>query len=858
MNRSSKLSQGCSKHLGQLIQEYCNDCKQLLCLQCIASMNHHDHQLSKYSDYLGKCTIEAEDYLRRVRNLAQRTEEARRTLMNYKKKYEECYRQSLVVLESFTIVSNGMKEWKEKTIDNLENRKELQLRQLAERISVLKKSREEGHPLQQKMVGRPIEIMLPEVLFFKQGIENLHKTIQVLSPSYISRQKLRERRSRAISFSSSSSLYMGLRRFRSRSSSCSTSLSTSLASLASDTSDCSVSSEFNSSVETFQNSLDPKQSLPIIQRMQAGELPVKGKPLKFPSLESFMEEDSPQDIYEAVYETNSRKPKQSLSKLQIGKGIQDRDLPVKSTLSSLKSFREDLSPSLELYEDPTMFTQSSLQKVDYLSTETESTEGDKNVEMTYESSCSEVYVTSDRKSHSKPLPKHYENEEQNTPTYISTHEASGSEEYYDDITPDTIPLSPKQDEKYDYISVNTGEDKKTPPPLPEQHQEYDYVPVNTGEDKKTSLPISKQDEDYDYIPFSTGEDEIPPPLPPQYSEEEQEIYDEIGENKKNPPPLPPRARRSAFQKKVHPFNIIAASCFAQTPNETVSLYDVCSTRDGNIVVSDPDNSCLRIATGTGENSKKITGRLKEMCQPKAVAYDSTHDRVLVSSHQNEEYSLGRVKIGRKITFKEMKLGKNVNPIAIASASCTSGGACCYVTVWPKSRDFSVHRLDCNGKFGGKLDVVKIPQGIDYHDSGYLVISDLKEGYLLKTTPEGKALWDKHADARTPGILNQPFGVVILPNQYVAVTESGNHRVSIFSDIGNLVVRFGRKGSDPGEFYNPQGICLHSSNQLIIVDSGNRRLQIFSLESLELFFSATDEQNISNTCNDDHIYDVYDI
>ena len=708
MNRSCKLSQGCSKHLGQPIQEYCDDCKQLLCLQCLAITNHHEHQLSKYSDYLGKCTIEAKDCLRRVRNLAQRTQEARRTLMNYKKKYEECYRQSLVVLESFTIVSNGMKEWKEKTLDNLENRKELQWRQLEERILVLKKIREEGHPLQQKMVGRPIELMLPEVLFFKQEIENLHKTIQELSPSYISRR-------RAISLSSSFSLYMGLGRFRSRSSSCSTSLSTSLASLASDTSDGYVLSEFNSSVETFQNSLDPKQSLPV-----------KSKPLKF--------------------------------------------------------------------------TQSCLQKVDSLSTETESIEGDKYVEMTYESSC-EVYVTSDR--------KHYENEKQNTPINISdvevTHEASGSENY-DDVTSDTIPPSPKQDEK------------------------YDYIPVNRGEDNKTSLPLPKQDEDYDYIPFST---DIQPQSPSQYSEEEQEIYDEIGEDKKNPPPLPPRVRPLAFQRKVHPFNIIAASCFAQTPNETVSLYDVCSTRDGNIVVSDPDNSCLRIATGTGENSKKITGRLKEACQPKAVAYDSTHDRALVSLHHNEEYSLGRVKIGRKIAFKEMKLGKNVNPIAIASASCTSGGACCYVTVWPKSGDFSVHRLDCNGKFGGKLDVVKIPQGIDYHDSRYLVISDLKEGYLLKTTPEGKALWDKHADARTPGIVNQPFGVVILPNEYVAVTESGNHRVSIFSDIGNLVVRFGRKGSDPGEFDNPQGICLHSSNQLIIVDAGNRRLQIFSLESLEL-------------------------
>ena len=705
MNRSSNPSQGCSKHLGQLIQEYCNDCKQLLCLQCIATMNHHDHQLSKYSQYLGKCTIEAEDYLRRVRNVAQRTEEARGTLTNYKTKYEECYRQSLDVLESFTKVSNRMKEWKEKTINNLEESKALKLRQLEERISVLKKSREEGHPLQQKMM----EIMLPEVLFFKQGKENLHKTIQQLSPRYISCQKLRVRRAKSFSSSSSNQKGLGI-----RSSSCSTSLSSSLVSLIdSDTSD---GSEFDSSVETSRNSLEFNQSLPIVQRIQDGELPVKSKPF---SRESFVEEDLSQEIYEDVSETETKLP----------------------------------SKSENIYFD----------------------------------------IGEDKK----------------TPTYHSNvkvaRETSDIEEC---ITSDTNPLSPKQDEGYNYIPFNTGEDKNTPPPLP-----------------------------------------------PQYSEEEQEIYDEIGEDKRNPPPLPPRARHSVFQKKVLPFNIIAASCFAQTPNETVSLYDVCSTRDGNIVVSDPDNSCLRIATGTGENSKKITERLKEACQPKAVAYDSTHDRVLVSLHHNEEYSLGRVKIGRKIGFKEMKLEKKINPIAIASASCTSGGACCYMTVWPKSRDFSVHSFDCTGKFGGKLDVVKIPCGIDYHDSGYLVISDLKEGCLLKTTPEGKALWDKHADARTPGILNQPFGVVILPNQYVIVTESGNHRVSIFSDIGNLVVRFGCKGSDPGEFDNPQGICLHCSNELIIVDSGNRRLQIFSLESLELFFSVTDEQNTYTTCTGNYIHNI---
>ena len=751
---NNKVSQGCSKHVGQYIQEYCDDCKQLLCIQCLATTNHHEHQLSKYSDYLGKCTIEAEDYLRRVRNLAERTKEARRTLMNYKKKYDECYRQSLVVLESFTKVSNGMKEWKVNTIDNLEKRKASQLKQLEERILTLKKIREEGNPLQQKMIG-DIDIMLPEVLFFKKGIENLKKTIQELSPSYISRQKGREHRSYSLSSSLSSS-------HRSIRSSCSTSLSTSLLSLASDTS--SVVSESDSAFELKQS----LSKLQIVQRFQDKELP--SKPKRDKNVEMTQDEDGyelcgyictsaqpPLPNQEQEYENTVFNPGEDMKTPPLTKcdedipfnaGEDEIPLPLPPPLSPLPPPLSPLPPPL-----PRPYSEEQ-----------------------------EIYLEI---GENEKTPSHYSYVEM-----MMIHEASGMEEY-DNVTSDTKPLSK-------FSPKHEGEDE----------EEYDYIPFNTSEDKK-----------------------IPPPLPP---------------------------RHSLFQKKVPPFNIIAASCFAQTPNETVSLYDVCSTRDGNIVVSDPDNSCLRIAIGTGENSKKITGRLKEACHPKAVAYDSTHDRVLVSSHHNKENSLGEVKIGQKIAFKVTKLTKNINPIAIASASCTSGGACCYVTVWPKRRDFSVHRLDCTGKFGGKLDVVVNPYGIDYHGSGYLVISDWKEGCLLKTTPEGKALWDKHADARTPGILNQPFGVVILPNEYVAVTESGNHCVSIFSDIGKLVVQFGCKGSDPGEFNNPQGMCLHSCNQIIIVDSGNRRLQIFSLESLELFFIATDEQNVNTTiCTDDDVYVTMD-
>ena len=291
--------------------------------------------------------------------------------------------------------------------------------------------------------------------------------------------------------------------------------------------------------------------------------------------------------------------------------------------------------------------------------------------------------------------------------------------------------------------------------------------------------------------------------------------------------------RQCKETIIRPSNIIVNSCLAENSGEYVSLYDVCVYPDGSMVFSDPKNLCLRILLGTTESSKRITKRFKNNIhgQPQAIAYDKFDQRILVASDD----CLTQVEYSEELKkFKSRKLIKGFTPLSI-TCTMTGGSSSLYVTVWPKVGEPCIHHLDHNGQFLSKLlssDVAKKPQGIDYK-KGYLVVSTLDDGCLIKISPSGNPLWESNVDARTPGILQQPFGVAILPNEYIAVTECSAHRVSVFSKDGRLVLRFGELGSDPGKFKTPQGIAVRLNKELLVIDSGNDRIQIFLLDSLEL-------------------------
>ena len=95
-----------------------------------------------------------------------------------------------------------------------------------------------------------------------------------------------------------------------------------------------------------------------------------------------------------------------------------------------------------------------------------------------------------------------------------------------------------------------------------------------------------------------------------------------------------------------------------------------------------------------------------------------------------------------------------------------------------------------------------------------------------------------------GMLNMPCGVAVNDRNEIAVTEFGNHRVSVFSNDGTRLRSFGNKGDKQGEFNYPAGIAFDKNGHIIVADGGNHRVQVFSRQG-EYLSQFGDEGNLDH-------------
>ena len=82
------------------------------------------------------------------------------------------------------------------------------------------------------------------------------------------------------------------------------------------------------------------------------------------------------------------------------------------------------------------------------------------------------------------------------------------------------------------------------------------------------------------------------------------------------------------------------------------------------------------------------------------------------------------------------------------------------------------------------------------------------------------------EGESVGMLNVPWGVAVNDRDEIAVTELGNHRVSVFSSNGTHLRSFGRKGENNGEFNQPSGVGFDSLGNIVVTDCKNHRVQVF--------------------------------
>ena len=80
--------------------------------------------------------------------------------------------------------------------------------------------------------------------------------------------------------------------------------------------------------------------------------------------------------------------------------------------------------------------------------------------------------------------------------------------------------------------------------------------------------------------------------------------------------------------------------------------------------------------------------------------------------------------------------------------------------------------------------------------------------------------------KSVGMLNLPCGVAVNDQDEIAVTDSSNHRVSVFSSDGTHLRSFGRWGNNNGEFKCTIGVAFDSLGNIVVADCLNHRVQVF--------------------------------
>jgi DNA-binding beta-propeller fold protein YncE len=117
-----------------------------------------------------------------------------------------------------------------------------------------------------------------------------------------------------------------------------------------------------------------------------------------------------------------------------------------------------------------------------------------------------------------------------------------------------------------------------------------------------------------------------------------------------------------------------------------------------------------------------------------------------------------------------------------------------------------------------------PIGVAVDASDNFYISDSILQRVFAFDEEGRCL---RTFGGEEGLL-RPSGIAISKNlERLYVTDTGDHKISVFSLDGDLLFEFGQRGDKPGEFNFPTNIFVDDESKVYVSDSLNFRVQVFN-------------------------------
>ncbi len=140
-------------------------------------------------------------------------------------------------------------------------------------------------------------------------------------------------------------------------------------------------------------------------------------------------------------------------------------------------------------------------------------------------------------------------------------------------------------------------------------------------------------------------------------------------------------------------------------------------------------------------------------------------------------------------------------------------------------DFVKFKVRTLSKADGGPAPLKLPMGLALDGAGQVYVSDTQENKIFIFGADEKL----RASFGHPQ-LQRPTGLTIDPrNQRLYVTDTGDHKVMVFSLRGELLQTIGKRGAGDGEFNFPLDVGVNGDGELFVLDSLNARVQVFDSE-----------------------------
>ena len=233
---------------------------------------------------------------------------------------------------------------------------------------------------------------------------------------------------------------------------------------------------------------------------------------------------------------------------------------------------------------------------------------------------------------------------------------------------------------------------------------------------------------------------------------------------------------------------------------------VAQLSNGNIVVADQNNHCIRIVTpagvvttlaGSTAGTTDATGTSAQFNYPTGVAVLSNGNIVVVDQNTH------RIRI--------------VTPAGVVTtlAGQTSG---------------STDGTGTNAQF-------RYPTGVAVLSNGNIAVVDYGNNRIRIVTPAGVVTTLAGSTAGTTdatgtnALFNYPQGVAVLSNGNIVVADYFNNRIRIVTPAGVVTTLAGTtQGFADGtgtnaQFYKPTGVAVLSNGNIVVADSTNHRIRI---------------------------------